>query len=191
MSRLETQSQHSEVLRRTLDHALGYLDSLPTRKIAARASLNELRNSIGRPLPEIGLDAVSVIDDLVADVEGGLLGNASGRFFAWVIGGAVPASVAADWLTSTWDQNSGMYSVAPAETVVEEVCGRWLLELLGLPVSVSFALVTGCQMAHVTCLAAARNALLAKRGWDVERDGPCVFFATVTDTVRLIVRCAC
>ncbi|MDB4772466.1 MAG: aminotransferase class V-fold PLP-dependent enzyme [Verrucomicrobiales bacterium] len=171
MSRLETQSQHSEVLRRTLDHALGYLDSLPTRKIAARASLNELRNSIGRPLPEIGLDAVSVIDDLVADVEGGLLGNASGRFFAWVIGGAVPASVAADWLTSTWDQNSGMYSVAPAETVVEEVCGRWLLELLGLPVSVSFALVTGCQMAHVTCLAAARNALLAKRGWDVERDG--------------------
>ena len=64
-----------------------------------------------------------------------------------------------------------MYAVAPAETVVEEVCGRWLLELLGLPASASFALVTGCQMAHVTCLAAARNALLAKRGWDVEIDG--------------------
>ena len=159
------------MLRRTLEHALDYLGTLPTRKIAASGSLDELRQSIGRPLEDGGIDAVRVIDDLVADVESGLLGNASGRFFAWVIGGAVPAAVAADWLTSTWDQNSGMYAVAPAETVVEEVCGRWLLELLGLPASASFALVTGCQMAHVTCLAAARNALLAKRGWDVERDG--------------------
>ena len=171
MSRDDFETQHGEVLRRTLDHALGYLDSLPTRKIAASASLEELRQSIGRPLEDSGLDAVRVIDDLVEDVESGLLGNASGRFFAWVIGGAVPAAVAADWLTSAWDQNSGMYAVAPAETVVEEVCGRWLLELLGLPASASFALVTGCQMAHVTCLAAARNALLARRGWDVERDG--------------------
>tara|TARA_B110000305_G_scaffold101239_1_gene113912 strand:+ start:232 stop:462 length:231 start_codon:yes stop_codon:yes gene_type:complete len=72
--------------------------------------------------------------------------------------GTIPAALAADWLTSTWDQNSGMFSVAPAASVVEEVCGRWLLDVLRLPVEASFALVTGCQMAHVTCLAAARNA---------------------------------
>jgi glutamate/tyrosine decarboxylase-like PLP-dependent enzyme len=100
-----------------------------------------------------------------------LTGSAGGRFFAWVIGGVVPAALAADWLTSTWDQNAGMYRVSPAAAVVEEACGRWLLDLLALPEHCSFALVTGCQMAHVTCLAAARNALLAKRGWDVEAKG--------------------
>src|SRR5687768_13583007 len=94
-----------------------------------------------------------------------------GRFYAWVIGGSVPAALAADWMTSAWDQNAGMYSVAPAAAVVEEVCGRWLLELLGLPPKASFALVTGCQMAHVTCLAAARNSVLARHGWDVEQRG--------------------
>jgi glutamate/tyrosine decarboxylase-like PLP-dependent enzyme len=104
-------------------------------------------------------------------VTGGLAASAGGRFFGWVIGGAVPAALAADWLTSTWDQNAGMYAVAPAAAVVEEVCGRWLLELLRLPRSASFALVTGCQMAHVTCLAAARNAVLARHGWDVEQQG--------------------
>ncbi len=102
---------------------------------------------------------------------GGLAASAGGRFFGWVIGGAVPAALAADWLTSAWDQNAGMYAVAPAAAVVEEVCGRWLLELLGLPRTASFALVTGCQMAHVTCLAAARNAVLARHGWDVEQQG--------------------
>jgi glutamate/tyrosine decarboxylase-like PLP-dependent enzyme len=87
------------------------------------------------------------------------------------MGGATPASLAADWLTSAWDQNAASYGAGPAEAVVEEVCGVWLKELLGLPGTASFALVTGSQMAHATCLAAARNALLARRGWDVERQG--------------------
>jgi glutamate/tyrosine decarboxylase-like PLP-dependent enzyme len=118
-----------------------------------------------------GIDAVQVIDDLVAATAGGQMGNAGGRFFAWVIGGTLPAALAADWLTSAWDQNAGLYAPAPASAVLEEVAGAWLKEILGLPASASFAFTTGCQMAHVTCLAAARNALLIKRGWDVELQG--------------------
>ena len=96
--------------------------------------------------------------------EGGIIDSAGGRFFGWVIGGSLPAALAADWMTSTWDQNAGLYACAPAAAVVEETAGRWLKELLHLPAGASFALVTGCQMAHATCLAAARHAVLAKCG---------------------------
>lgn len=162
---------YTPVLQETLRHALDYLAALPRSSVGATATLEQLRGRLSRPLPAGPHDATAVINQLVQDVEGGLLGNAGGRFFAWVIGGSVPAALAADWMTSAWDQNAGMYSVAPAAAVVEEVCGRWLLELLGLPPKASFALVTGCQMAHVTCLAAARNSVLTKHGWDVEQRG--------------------
>jgi glutamate/tyrosine decarboxylase-like PLP-dependent enzyme len=164
-------SAYAPLLRRTLEHALDYIHALPTAPVDATATLAELRQRLSKPLPLQPAEPSAVIAQLVDDVKGGLTGSTGGRFFAWVIGGVVPAALAADWLTSTWDQNSGMYRVAPAAAVVEEVCGRWLLELLGLPAAASFALVTGCQMAHVTCLAAARNALLAQRGWDVEDAG--------------------
>jgi glutamate/tyrosine decarboxylase-like PLP-dependent enzyme len=88
-----------------------------------------------------------------------------------VIGGAHPAGVAADWLVSAWDQNAGLAGPTPAVTAVEAVAGAWLLELLGLPADASFAFVTGCQMAHVTALAAARHHVLATTGHDVEREG--------------------
>ncbi len=165
--------RYSPLLDRTLELALEYLDRLPDGPVGATSTLAELRERLDRPLPREGREPSAVIEQLVADVSGGLAGSAGGRFFGWVIGGSVPAALAADWLTSTWDQNAGMYAVAPAAAVVEEVCGRWLLELLGLPRTASFALVTGCQMAHVTCLAAARNAVLARHGWDVEQQGLC------------------
>jgi glutamate/tyrosine decarboxylase-like PLP-dependent enzyme len=94
-----------------------------------------------------------------------------GRFFGFVIGGSLPAALAADWLASAWDQNAGLYAAAPAASVVEEVCGVWLIELLGLPEDASFGLVTGCQMANFTALAAARHSVLEAIGWDVEADG--------------------
>ena len=103
--------------------------------------------------------------------DGGLLGSTGGRFFGWVVGGALPAAIAADWLASAWDQNGAIFATSPAAAVVEEVCGAWLKELFGLPPSASFALVTGCQMAHVTALAAARQRLLDDRGVDVQRHG--------------------
>jgi glutamate/tyrosine decarboxylase-like PLP-dependent enzyme len=107
----------------------------------------------------------------VEAAEPGLVGIPSGRYFGFVIGGAVPAAVAADMLASVWDQNAGLYVAGPAAAVVEEVCRVWLAELLGLPSHVSVAFVTGAQMAHVTALAAARHHVLAQAGWDVPADG--------------------
>ena len=159
------------VLERTLQHALRYVGDLGHAPVAASATLAELRAQLGRSFPEAGMDPVRVIDELVADSAGGHNGSASGRFFGWVIGGSLPAALGADWLTSTWDQNSGIYACGPAVAVIEEVAGTWLKEVLALPPRASFAFVTGCQMAHVTALAAARHALLERRGWDVERDG--------------------
>ncbi len=162
---------YQPLLEQTLRHALAHLENLEQTAVAATATRDELRQRLARPLPPAGLPATQVIDELVADVAGGLLGSAGGRFFGWVMGGSVPAALAADWLTAAWDQNAVLYAASPAEAVIEEVCGAWLKEVLGLPATASFALVTGCQMAHVTCLAAARNACLARQDWDVERQG--------------------
>jgi glutamate/tyrosine decarboxylase-like PLP-dependent enzyme len=159
------------LLRQTADHAADFYEALGERRTSVTAGVQELREVLGRPLPDEPMDASRVIAELVRDVEAGLLGSAGGRFFGWVIGGSVPAALAADWLTSAWDQNAALYACAPAEAVAEEVCGGWLKDLLGLPAHASFALVTGTQMGHATALAAARNKLLAERGWDVERRG--------------------
>jgi glutamate/tyrosine decarboxylase-like PLP-dependent enzyme len=168
---MEPDPHFSPLLKNTLGHALEYLEKLPDEPVGPRATLGELRERLGKPLPDQECDPNEVITQLVEDVRHGLTGNAGGRFFGWVIGGSLPAALAADWLTSTWDQNAGMFAVAPGAAVVEEVVGRWLLELLGLPSTASFALVTGCQMAHVTCLAAGRNRVLSRHGWDVEKQG--------------------
>jgi glutamate/tyrosine decarboxylase-like PLP-dependent enzyme len=158
-------------LERATQLALSYLASLDDAPVCATTPLAELRRRFSRPLPNEGVDPLTVIDELARDTAGGLIGNAGGRFYGWVVGAGLPASLAADWLTGTWDQNAGIYALAPAAAVVEEVCGTWLKDVLGLPASASFALVTGCQMAHATCLAAARHAVLARAGWDVNRDG--------------------
>jgi glutamate/tyrosine decarboxylase-like PLP-dependent enzyme len=163
--------EHREALTAAHRIALEYLACLDTAPVDARVSLAELRGRFEMPLPEAGMAAAQVVEELARQVEGGLIGNAGGRFFGWVIGGSVPAALAADWLTATWDQAAVMYATGPAAAVVEEVCGVWLKELLGLPQDSGFALVTGCQMAHVTCLLAARHRVLATAGWDVEEEG--------------------
>jgi glutamate/tyrosine decarboxylase-like PLP-dependent enzyme len=166
-----SKSPFDTTLSATLNHALSHLDSLDTSSVAATVDLATLRRRLDLPLNESSLDPTQVVSDLVSGVEGGILGSAGGRFFGWVIGGSLPAALAADWLTSTWDQNAGLYACGPAAAVVEETAGRWLKEILHLPATASFAFVTGCQMAHVTCLAAARHALLERRGWNVEHEG--------------------
>jgi len=162
-----------KALTRAAEHAFAWLDGLDGRPVATTASVAQMRARLGRPLADHGVDAVQVIDDLVADTAGGLLGSQSGRFFAWVIGGGAPASMAADWLTTAWDQNAGIHACAPAASVVEEVAAGWLTDIFGLPHGTSVGFTTGTQMAHMTCLAAARHALLRDRGWDVERQGLC------------------
>ena len=184
-------------LEHALRHSLAHLDNLKHGPVGAIASLATLRERLGKPLGDDGMAAEQVIDELMRDTAGGILGSAGGRFFGWVIGGALPAALAADWLTSAWDQNAASYACGPAAAVIEEVCGAWLKGLLGLPGSATFALTNGCQMAHVTALAAARNALLARRGWDVERDGLCgapsiriisgdQYHASITRAARLL-----
>jgi glutamate/tyrosine decarboxylase-like PLP-dependent enzyme len=160
-----------QVLELALRHALEYLDHLDERPVGPTVSVSELRARTCKPWNTEGLDATQVIDELVRDISGGLDNSANARFYAWVIGGTLPSALAADWLTSTWDQNAGMYAVSPASAMVEEAVGAWLADLFGLPPQTSFALVTGCQMAHTTCLAAARSWLLEKQGWDIEQQG--------------------
>jgi glutamate/tyrosine decarboxylase-like PLP-dependent enzyme len=168
---MATDSRQHATLVRATELALSYLDSLDRASVATTTALPELRRRFARPLPETGVDPLTVVEELARDASGGLLGSAGGRFYGWVIGAGLPAALAADWLTAAWDQNAGLYACGPAAAVVEEVCGTWLKDVLGLPATVSFALVTGCQMAHVTCLAAARHAVLAHAGHDVNRDG--------------------
>jgi glutamate/tyrosine decarboxylase-like PLP-dependent enzyme len=164
-------TQNHAALDRAYHHAARWLDGLETRSVAATTTLEQLRARLGIPLEAHGADPVRIVDDLAAATEGGLLGSPGGRFFAWVIGGTLHSALAADWLTSAWDQNAGMYATAPAAAIAEEVAGAWLLELLELPREASFAFVTGCQMAHVTALAAAREGVLRGAGWNVETDG--------------------
>jgi glutamate/tyrosine decarboxylase-like PLP-dependent enzyme len=160
-----------ETLGAALDHSLRFLENLDDAPVSPRASIETLRGRLARELADEGAAPEQVVADLVRDVEGGIVGSTGGRFFAWVVGGALPAALAADWLTAAWDQNAGIHVAGPAAGLVEEVAGGWLKEILGLPPGASFAFVTGCQMAHVTCLAAARHALLERRGWDVARQG--------------------
>jgi glutamate/tyrosine decarboxylase-like PLP-dependent enzyme len=159
------------LLAATADHAASFLEGLNERPVRASATVDELRARLDGPLPVGSSDPARVIDELVAAAEPGVVGTPAARYFGFVIGGAVPAALAADWLTATWDQNAGLYVGGPSASVVEEVAGTWLKELLGLPAEASYAFVTGCQMAHVTALAAARGHLLTERGWDVGRQG--------------------
>jgi len=158
-------------LAAAMQHSLEYLRTVDDHPVGPTTSLETLRDRLCKEWNRDSMAADVVVNQLVRDIAGGLNNSASARFFAWVIGGTLPSALAADWLTSTWDQNAGMFSVSPASAVVEEAVGSWLKDLFRLPASSSFALVTGCQMAHTTCLAAARSWLLKKQGWDVERQG--------------------
>jgi glutamate/tyrosine decarboxylase-like PLP-dependent enzyme len=151
--------------------AQAFLAGLPDRPLGARATLAELRAALGGPLPESGVAPERVIEDLVRGADPGIIGMPGPRYFGFVIGGSYPVALAADWLTSAWDQNAGLYAVSPASAVVEDVAAGWLRDLLDLPTTASVGFVTGCQMANFTCLAAARHAVLKRAGWDVEDQG--------------------
>ena len=159
------------LLRRTAEHAADFLETLGERPVYPAVEVEQLRELLGGPLPDGPTEPGVVVDQLVAGAEPGVVATPSGRYFGFVIGGAVPAALAADWLTSAWDQNAGLYVGGPSASVAEEVAGGWLRELLRLPAEASFAFVTGCQMANFTGLAIARRKVLADAGWDFDRDG--------------------
>jgi glutamate/tyrosine decarboxylase-like PLP-dependent enzyme len=160
-----------ELFRQAADHAADFLETLETRPVRDHADVEELYASLGGPLPENGLDDRAVLAALVEASDPGLVASQSGRYFGFVVGGSLPAATAADWLATAWDVNAGGWALGGAAMVVEEVARGWIAELLGLPSGVSAGFVTGCQMAHVTALAAARHHVLARVGWDVAADG--------------------
>ena len=159
------------VLERVLAESLAFLDGLPSRPVHARADVDQVAAALGGSLPELGAAPLAVIEDLLAGAEPGVVAMPSPRFFGWVIGGVLPAALGADWLTSVWDQNAGLLVSSPAAAGVERAAGGWLLELVGLPAGSGVGFVTGGMMANFTCLAAARDAVLRRVGWDVEVDG--------------------
>jgi glutamate/tyrosine decarboxylase-like PLP-dependent enzyme len=158
-------------LLRAAHHARAFVNGLDAVPVGPTVGLDELRARFGGPLPENPADPAEVIEELVAGVDGGLMRSAGPRFFGFVIGGGLPAALAADWLTSAWDQNAVLHVVGPAAAVVEEVAGAWLADLFGLPAGVSVGYTTGATMATFAGLAAGRHALLGAQGWDVERLG--------------------
>lgn len=158
-------------LARAADHARAWLGSVDKRRVAPSATADEVVAALGGPLPALGCDPAEVVDLLAAGVEPGLMAIQSGRFFGWVMGGTLPAGLAADWLVSTWDQNAGMRYATPGVVAIEEAAAAWLLDLLGLPGGADVGFVTGAAMANFTCLSAARLAVLARAGWDVNSDG--------------------
>jgi glutamate/tyrosine decarboxylase-like PLP-dependent enzyme len=163
-------SELADLLRRTADLALAYLSDTD-RPVAAQVRSDDLVAALGGELPEHSEAAHEVIEALATGVDPGLVVTNGGRYFGFVEGGIVPAALAADWLTSTWDQNPGFHALSPAAAAVEEVCRGWLCDLLGLPAGASAGFTTGAQMANLTGLAAARHHVLQQVGWDVEGDG--------------------
>jgi glutamate/tyrosine decarboxylase-like PLP-dependent enzyme len=158
-------------LVRALEIARGYIASRSDRPVWPTISLEELRETLGGALPDDPIDPVEVVDALARAADPGLVTTTGPRYFGFVTGGALPATVAADWLTTAWDQNVGLFVMSPAGAVVEEVAGTWLMDLLGIPRTASIGFVTGCHMANFTALAAGRHEVLRRAGWDVEADG--------------------
>jgi glutamate/tyrosine decarboxylase-like PLP-dependent enzyme len=161
----------TQILERARAHACAFLDQQPERHVGARASREGLLEALRIPLARAGEDNLAVIDLLAAQGETGIVASGSPRFFGFVVGGSYPVALAADWLTSSWDQNAGIHALSPLSAVAEEVAVEWLLDLFDLPREAQAGFVTGCQMANFTCLAAARHAVLRRAGWDVEAEG--------------------
>ncbi len=160
-----------DLLEDASQRALTYLESLGTRRVfpdsQAIAGLGEL----DIPFPEGGMEPRTVIQTLDEIGSPAAVASAGGRYFGFVIGGSLPASVAAQWLASAWDQNGGLLAASPIGAKLEDVSMRWLLDALDLPGQAAVGFVTGATMANFTALAAARHALLKRGGWDVEAQG--------------------
>jgi glutamate/tyrosine decarboxylase-like PLP-dependent enzyme len=163
--------ERETALRRAAELGIEYLRRLPERPVAARATAAEVATRLGGALPETGADPTLVIEELASAVDPGLVASLGPRYFGFVIGGQLPAAAAADWLTTAWGQNAVVHAASPAGAAVEAVAGRWMLELLDLPADASVGLPTGAGLGNAVGLAAARHAVLAREGWDVEARG--------------------
>ncbi len=160
-----------DLLNSVAARAANYLEDIQTRRVGPSTEALTALDRFREPLPDTPMapgQVLSILDELGSP---GSMGIAGPRFFGFVIGGALPAALGANWLTSTWDQNAGLFVATPVATVLEEVSLAWLLDALALPPGCAGSFVTGATVANFTALAAARHALLAQAGWDVEARG--------------------
>jgi glutamate/tyrosine decarboxylase-like PLP-dependent enzyme len=164
-------SAHVDALEQAHRLALEWLDSLDTRPVPARETVDQVVQALGPALPDGATDAAEVVRLLAEACDPGLVAIPSGRFYGFVIGGTHPAALAVDWLTGAWDQNAGLRRLTPAHSAVEDVASAWLLDLLGLPPESAVGFVTGGTTANFTCLAAGRDEVLRRTGWDVATQG--------------------
>lgn len=162
---------YARALDRAREHSLAWLESLSTRRMGPTADADTLVPLFGGPLRDGPTDPAAVVDELAALAEPGLMAMPSGRFFGWVIGGTLPAALAADWMVSAWDQNAVLRYATPAIAAAEEAAGGWLLDLLNLPRASGVGFTTDATMANFTGLACGRRSVLARLGHDVQRDG--------------------
>ena len=167
----EMREEMSSLLAGVQRHAANWFAALEERPVRATAPGDELRQMLGGALAGEGIAPEKIAELLANAGMKGTLALAGPRYFGFVIGGALPAAVAADWLVSAWDQNSGLYVMSPLVSAIEQITGAWLKEIAGLPATMSFGFTTGCQMANFTGLAAARHRVLRAAGWDVEANG--------------------
>ena len=161
--RPEPESSYDEVLDVANVYARAWLSGVRERPIPPRLGPEQIKDRLGRALPESGEPAIEVIERLAVGAEPGLMAIGSPRFFGWVIGGTQPVALAADWLVSAWDQNTGLSTIAPATVAAEELAEEWLVDVLGLPTGSEVGFVTGATMAQFSCMAAARR-ITASRG---------------------------
>ena len=151
--------------------AVAYLEGAADRHVGGTVDREALLERLGGPLPDGPSDPHLVVANLARDADPGIVASIGPRYFGFVTGGALPVTVAADWLVSAWDQNGAMYVMSPALAVMEDIVAGWLLEMLQLPAGASVGFVTGAHMANFTCLAAARHEVLRRAGWNVEEHG--------------------
>lgn len=159
------------LLETTAARVIRYLNDLNEREVAPTAEAVARLERFDEPLPEEPSDPREVLDTLDEIGSPATMGMAGPRFFGFVIGGSLPAALAANWLATAWDQNTALQQVTPATATLEQVALRWLLDLLRLPTACAGAFVTGATVANFTALAAARGAVLRRTGWNVEADG--------------------
>jgi glutamate/tyrosine decarboxylase-like PLP-dependent enzyme len=159
------------LLEQTAEQAITYLERLDERGVAPTEDAITRLDAFDEPLPEAPADPEAVLRLLNEIGSPATMAMAGPRFFGFVIGGALPVALAANWLAAAWDQNSAFYKVTPATALLEQIALRWLVDLLRLPPDCGGAFVTGATMANFTALAAARHTLLTRVGWNVEADG--------------------
>jgi glutamate/tyrosine decarboxylase-like PLP-dependent enzyme len=167
------QATDLELLGSTARRAMAYLQSVGTRRVAPDAAAIRELDQLTGGFPDQAAEPWNLIEILDRIGSPATVATAGGRYFGFVIGGALPSAVAASWLVSAWDQNASLRVMSPVSAALEDAALRWARELLGLPAECEGALVTGATMANFTGLAAARHHLLERAGWDVENDGLC------------------